>query len=126
VFNLLCLYYEWRRSCWFELAALCVSEKQPLPTWQDICFRRRHQPQQAFSSEERGGGGGGGGGGKEGDQNGADGEDAKIMYGCFLVHAYLEKHCGDLALQVLQKTLQPILPASLILHTQVGSVFMFR
>lgn len=28
-------------------------------------------------------------------------ESAKLMYGCFLIRIYLEKHCGEQALQVM-------------------------
>ena len=27
-------------------------------------------------------------------------ESARVMYAFFLIHAYLEKHCGELAMQV--------------------------
>ena len=41
------------------------------------------------------------------------------MYACFLVQAYLEKHCGELAMQVLQSAVLPVIPNSLVLATQV-------
>lgn len=72
------------RSCWLELSDLCVSEKQALPTWQELSDleNNRHCNNNAKGVAEQL-------------------ESAKIMYACFLVHAYLEKHCGDLAMQVM-------------------------
>ena len=69
------ILYTLYRSCWLELTDLCVSEKLALPTWQEV------RPSDNTSSS-------------------SDREVAKVMYACFLVHAYLEKHCGDLAMQV--------------------------
>lgn len=76
-----------------------MAEKQALPTWQEITFPvsissqpesaghggMREQQQQRQQQQE---------------QQREDLEAAKVMYACFLVHAYLEKHCGDLAMQV--------------------------
>jgi hypothetical protein len=87
------------RSCWLELAELCVAEKQALPTWPEITAASSSEPPQsqycADSSYCSAAGGEVGAGGSA-----AQLQEAKIMYACFLVHAYLEKHCGDLAMQV--------------------------
>jgi hypothetical protein len=75
------------RSCWLELAELCVAEKQPLPTWQEITLPSPTAPRAQGQGQGQG-------------QGHSEVEGAKVMYACFLVHAYLEKHCGDLAMQV--------------------------
>lgn len=76
-YNFLFAYITAKRSCWLELAELCIAEKQALPTWQEISL------------------------GTGANSCAQELECAKIMYACFLVHAYLEKHCGDLAMQVV-------------------------
>jgi hypothetical protein len=79
------------RSCWLELAELCVAEKQPLPTWQEITLPSPTAPRAQVQGQGQGRG-----------QGHSEVEGAKVMYACFLVHAYLEKHCGDLAMQVTE------------------------
>ena len=51
------------------------------------------------------------------------------MYGSFLAHVYLEKHCGELAMQVIRTAIEPVVPNSLILLSQVNnhrSAYIFR
>ena len=76
------------RSCWLELAELCVTEKQALPSWPDILHCRSAADVDVDSA------------GDPGNQECLD--SAALMYGSFLAHVYLEKHCGDLAMQVLR------------------------
>jgi hypothetical protein len=61
-----------------------VAEKQPLPTWQEITLPSASAPRAQGKVQGQGRGQG----------------HSEVMYACFLVHAYLEKHCGDLAMQV--------------------------
>lgn len=85
------------RSCWLELAELCVAEKQALPTWPEITALCCPEPPAASCADSSYCSAAAGGGS-------AELQEAKVMYACFLVHAYLEKHCGDLAMQVLVET----------------------
>jgi hypothetical protein len=91
LFFTITMYFALLRSCWLELAELCVAEKQALPTWQEITSLHQ-QPQHMSAAEDSYCAGTAAGAGEL--------QEAKIIYACFLVHAYLEKHCGDLAMQV--------------------------
>lgn len=88
------------RSCWLELAELCVSEKQALPTWQEISLPSGSATAAGTGEGKEDAEGAGSGG------SGSELDGAKVMYACFLVHAYLEKHCGDLAMQVRPAVLE--------------------
>ena len=102
-FFIIFIFILFYRSCWLELADLCVAEKQALPTWQEVTLSTGAKD---ITMELEG---------------------AKIMYACFLVHAYLEKHCGDLAMQV-RNTLfsrscsnRLLIPPSLFSNVSVGA-----
>ena len=106
--------YPWNWSCWLELADLCVAEKLPLPQWAEFNLQSSDRAAPVRN----------GIGGMNFSPTGTSTEahaetGSKIMYACFLVHVYLERHCGEQALQVAH-TLLPLMPYSLPLYTQVG------
>lgn len=88
--------YNW--SAWIDLASYCLDNYRPIPSFAEL---------HALAKEE--------GEGMEGE----DGEGLKVMHAFFITHVFLEKHRGDLALQVL-KGLHNAFPTSLYLYTQIG------
>lgn len=118
--------YPWNWSCWLELGQFCATDKTKLPTWEEIrdcqCSWEKTQnisnmevsnspaqltPKPGNSSQETE------------SQSDDVKESAKIMFACFLTHVYLERHRGDLALQILDGTMQ-LLPTSLVILCQIG------
>ncbi len=73
-----------RRSCWHELAALCVKEELQVPQWDEILAVKTELVSRGVSSDSLDG----------------EIEAEKMMYVNFLVHVYLELHRGDLAMKV--------------------------
>eukprot|EP00981_Chlorochromonas_danica_P002340 scaffold453_cov187-Ochromonas_danica.AAC.10 len=71
--------YNW--SAWMDLASYCLDNHRPIPSFAEL---------HALAREE--------GEGLEGE----DGEGLKVMHAFFITHVFLEKHRGDLALQVLK------------------------
>lgn len=57
-----------------ELSSLCISENQSIPQWEEFIAGR---------SDGR-----------------KDWDSAKVMYACFLIHVFIEKHNGEMAMQV--------------------------
>jgi len=86
-----------------------VAEKQALPSWPDILHCQSRAPYNANSAVSASGSG----------DVGEGLENAALMYGSFLAHVYLEKHCGELAMQVIRTAVEPVVPHSLILLSQV-------
>jgi hypothetical protein len=87
---LICL----NRSCWMELASYCLEHHTPIPSFNDI--------QQHISTTIEG-----------------DVDAIKLLHAFFITHIFLEKHRGDLAMQVL-KGLHSAFPTSLYVYSQVS------
>jgi hypothetical protein len=98
------------RSCWLELAELCVTQKYPPPAWSHIDPQNSaNQYNKTHKKDE-----------KSGTSKG-NGQDARVMYLCFLSHYYLELQHGDKAMKVLEGVLH-IFPNSQIATSQVRSL----
>lgn len=80
--NFLHIFSFSERSCWLELSELCIVDKVPIPTWNEIVDSRN------FCTEFS--------------QTNSDSffNCGRIMYVNFLIHIYLEKHQGEQAMQV--------------------------
>jgi hypothetical protein len=100
------------RSCWLDLADLCMTEHIPPPTWTELDPAAQQQ-QQSFDTRSRSGNSNGNVSGET-----AVGQEARVMYLCFLTHMYLEQQHGDKALQVLEGVAY-VFPNSQIVATQV-------
>jgi hypothetical protein len=69
----------WNWSCWLDLAKFCLEHNLKVPTWEEICARYSRTGKIMENIDKHGG---------------------RVMYAFFLSHVYLEKHRGDLSLQV--------------------------
>jgi hypothetical protein len=69
----------WNWSCWLDLAKFCLEHNLKVPTWEEICSKSSRNGKIMETIDKHGG---------------------RVMYAFFLSHVYLEKHRGDLSLQV--------------------------
>jgi tetratricopeptide (TPR) repeat protein len=102
------------RSCWLELSELCLTEKLPPPTWQQLDPRllsAQTVNQQFPSSSSKNNNGG--------NNRKGSGQEGRVMYLCFLAHYYLELQQGEKAMKVLEGVLH-IFPNSQIATSQVA------
>ena len=87
----LCVYVCFiYRSCWLELADVCIAQSVTLPSWDIIS---EGAPESTIVS-------------------------GRIMFDAFSVHLYLEKQDGTAALEAIQPLLQ-VFPNSGIVASQV-------
>eukprot|EP01031_Cornospumella_fuschlensis_P023510 gene23510-28516_t len=86
--------YPFNWSAWQDLAAHCLRTSRPIPALKDIaacCGQLNAEPS----------------------------EGLRVMHAFFLTHIFLERHRGDLALQVL-RGLHQAFPQSLYVYSQIG------
>ena len=103
------------RSCWLELSDLCVTEKIPPPTWQQLdCNVAYSNGKEAVNNEQQHYTK------KKENTTKTNGQEYRIMYLCFLAHYYLELQQGEKAMKVLEGVLH-IFPLSQIATSQVCS-----
>lgn len=91
------VYVSVCRSAWLELSQYCQKKAMKIPTWEEVCTSYNNHsiqhPHSANSTEKDNSLWGG--------MNPIDKQCGRAMYAFFMSHVYLEKHRGDLALQVL-------------------------
>lgn len=76
-----------------------MHEKQPLPQWTEIIQCRQHSTNGSTGANVNSDVFN-----KDVDQD-INRNGGKVMYGCFLIHAHLEKHNGEVAMQVYKRVI---------------------
>lgn len=110
------ILYPWNWSCWLEFSKLCIAKNLSIPSWDsmlsspqtlanyqailqysnnliELCSNESPIPLSIRTH-------------------------ARVMYAFFMSHIYLDKHRGDISIQVLLK-IQQIFPSSLYLFSNV-------
>lgn len=103
--------YPWNWSCWLDLAALCVTEQRPTPTWNDLHILKYHNKDGTSTHSDKGNLGSSSTlptsmNADVSASHSVSFSQCRVMYDFFYVHICLEHQLGEPALKVLQRLVQ--------------------